>query len=212
VNLSEPIASVIPGAYGPILAALFRTGVPLSGRQIAGLVEGKVSRSRVNDVLRELAAHGLVCEAVHPPAILYTVNRNHVAAEALEALVELRPRLLDRMRADIAHWEPSAISVLLYGSVARGEGNANSDIDVLVVRPDAVSAEETTWRNQVDQFVDRVQTWSGNACEVLELSDAEFTTAMTRGRKLERELRRDAICLGGEAPDMLLSKTQTRRS
>jgi hypothetical protein len=46
----------------------------------------------------------------------------------------------------------------------------------------------------------------------LELSDAEFTTAMNRGRKLERELRRDAICLGGEAPDMLLSKTQTRRS
>jgi predicted nucleotidyltransferase len=212
VNLSEPITSVIPGAYGPILAALFRTGVPLSGRQIAGLVEGKVSRSRVNDVLRELAAHGLVCEAAHPPAILYTVNRNHVAAEALEALVELRPRLLDRMRADIASWEPSAISVLLYGSVARGDGNAESDIDVLVIRPDAVSAGETTWRNQLDQFVDRVQAWSGNTCEVLEFADAEFTTAMTRGRKLERELRRDAICLGGEAPDLLLSKTQTRRS
>jgi hypothetical protein len=44
MNLSEPIASVIPGAYGPVLAALVRAGVPLSGRQIAGLVEGKERR------------------------------------------------------------------------------------------------------------------------------------------------------------------------
>jgi predicted nucleotidyltransferase len=210
VNLSEPIASVIPGAYGPILAVLVRAGVPLSGRQVAGLVEGKVSRSRVNDVLRELTAHGLVSEAIHPPAILYTLNRQHVTYEGLEVLVESRQRLLDRMRADIEHWAPAAFSVLLYGSMARGEGTAESDIDVLVIRPDAVSADDTKWRDQLEQFADRVQAWSGNACEILEFSQDEFGTAMTRGRRLARELRSDVICLGGEIPEIPRSTTRSK--
>jgi len=145
-------------------------------------------------------------EESHPPAIVYQFNRDHVASDALAALAELRERLLSRMRFDIAGWNPTATSVLLYGSLARGEGTADSDVDVLVIRPRAVHFDDTAWRLQLEQFVHRVQTWSGNGCEILELSPEEFVTAVSRGRRLERELRKDAICIGGQMPESLLAK------
>ena len=89
MDMASPITSVIPSAHGPVLAALVRAGVPLSGRQIAALVEGQVSRSRVNSVLSELAVSGLVLREPHPPSVLYQFNRQHVAADLVAGLAEL---------------------------------------------------------------------------------------------------------------------------
>lgn len=74
MDMASPISSVIPSAHGPLLAALVRAGVPLSGRQVAALVEGQVSRSRVNSVLSELAVSGLVLREPHPPSVLLDVR------------------------------------------------------------------------------------------------------------------------------------------
>jgi hypothetical protein len=96
VDLSSPISSVIPSAHGAVLAVLARTHEPLSGRRVAALTDGRVGQRRVNDVLGELADAGIVrCER-HPPAKLYVLNREHVAAAGIIALANQWEALLRR--------------------------------------------------------------------------------------------------------------------
>lgn len=212
MDLSSPISSVIPSAYGPVLAALVRAGRPLSGRQVAALVVGQVSRSRVNGVLGELAASGLVLRESHPPSVLYLFNREHVAAAHVEALADLRQRLFDRIRSEVQPWDPPAVAVWLFGSAARGEGAVDSDIDILVVRPDTVDEEDPGWRAQVARLSDRVTAWSGNACQILELRRAEVMENARSRHRLSADLRRDAVPLGGELPSSLLGRVEKRTS
>jgi predicted nucleotidyltransferase len=204
VDLSSPISSVIPSAHGPVLAALVRAGAPLSGRQVAALVEGQVSRSRVNSVLAELSASGLVLREPHPPSVLYELNRRHVAAEYIAALAELRGHLLARIREEVETWARPAVAVWMFGSAARGDGSLDSDIDILVIRPQRLDEDDEVWQSQLTQLAEDVRAWTGNACEVLELSRAEVAEMVSTGQRLATELRQDALHLGGAMPSSIL--------
>ena len=93
----------------------------------------------------------------------------------------------------------------LFGSAARAEADATSDIDILVVRQDDQSDDEA-WQQQLDRLADQVRRWSGNACELLVLTESEFQAAVQREDRLIDELRQDAIHLAGAQPHALLSR------
>lgn len=201
MDLSHPIDSVIPSAHGAVLAVLARTDRPLSGRRTAELVGGRVAQSRVNTVLRLLTEAGLVLVEEQPPAKLYRLNRQHVAAEAIVALAGLRDELLNRMRAHLATWPVPPVAAWLFGSAARGDGSPSSDIDVVVVRPDRVDADRADWTSQLDSFSAEVTAWSGNECAVIEYSQTELSELASAGERLISEIRRDAIHLAGARLD-----------
>ena len=67
MDLGQPISSVIPGAYGDVIAVLARTDVWLSGRKVAALTRGQTSRRRVDAVLAELAKAGIADMQEVPP-------------------------------------------------------------------------------------------------------------------------------------------------
>lgn len=203
MDTSSPISSVIPGAYGPVLMVLARTTQPLSGRQVSALTQGRVSQSQVNKVLTDLARAGVVHRQDRPPAKVYTLNREHLAAPAVEALAGMREALLARLRELATAWALPAVAVWLFGSGARGDGDSSSDLDVLVVRPDQTLAEDQTWSEQVQTLEDHVLSWTGNACNILELSESDFQDASARGERLVAELRRDALTLAGRTPQSL---------
>jgi predicted nucleotidyltransferase len=209
VDLSSPISSVIPSAHGPVLAALVRAGAPLSGRQIAALVGGRVSRSRVNSVLAELAASGLVLRRSHPPSVLYELNRRHVAAEHVAGLADLRTLLLTRIRDELETWAPPADAVWMFGSCARGEGSVDSDIDLLVIRPHSIDEDDGIWHSQLTRLAEDVQLWAGNACNILELSRSEMAEVVSTGQRLADELREDALPLAGALPSSILRTQPT---
>lgn len=204
MNLSEPMSSVVPSAHGAVLAVLARTDRSLSGRQVAELTGGRVGRSRTNEVLVALASAGVVLRAEHPPAILYRLNRDHLAAEAIVLLAGLREELLRRIREDAGGWMSPARALWLFGSAARGEGGAESDIDLLVVRPDDTDDDDPAWLAQVADLSRRIWAWSGNSCEVLELSVQELASMVDRGERLVTELRANAVTLAGQSPRALL--------
>lgn len=209
MNLADPIRSVIPSSHGPVLEVLARTETPLTGRTIAALTGGRVSVSQVSAALRELVANGLVLLTEHPPANLYLLNRDHVAAEAVEQLARMRDTLLKRMRTRISGWEIAPAAVWLFGSFARGEGGSASDIDVLVLAPDGVQGggvgqddipypPDQSWIGQVDRFSDEVHRWSGNDCRVVEFTEAEFEEMLDRDDRLAVDVIRDGLHLGGK--------------
>ena len=205
MDLSSPISSVIPSAHGAVLAVLARTHEPLSGRRVAALTDGRVGQRRVNDVLGELADAGIVrCER-HPPAKLYVLNREHVAAAGVIALASQWEELLRRIRDELVGWQVPPVSACLFGSAARGSAQLDSDLDILLVTDLHDARRESEWQHQVDRLTEQVQAWSGNACEVLELSRDDLAAAAARDDRLVRELRADAIKLGGRDIRLLLA-------
>ena len=208
MNLSSPMASVIPSVHGAVLAVLARTDQPLSGRGVAALTHGAASQRRVNDVLGVLVDAGIVLRERHPPAHLYVLNRQHVAAAGVIALASQWEELLRRIREELAGWQVSPISASLFGSAARGEAGPHSDVDILVVASRHGPREAAIWDAQLDQLAQHVVDWSGNHCEVLELTEAELADARVRNDRLVTELRTDAIALGGRDIRLLLTASQ----
>ena len=210
MDLSSPISSVIPSAHGAVLAVLARVGEPLSGRKVAELTNGKVGQWRTNEVLGALTDAGIVFREERPPAKLYRLNRDHVAAAGIVVLADQWALLLQRIQDDLATWETSPVSACVFGSSARGDAGPDSDIDLLLVSPAEVrdvEIAERTWHAQVDELSERVRAWSGNTCEVLELTEAELGDAVTREDRLVRDLRQDAIALHGQDIRTLLHRT-----
>jgi predicted nucleotidyltransferase len=209
MDLSSPISSVIPSAHGRVLAVLARTTEPLSGRRVTALTNGTASQNRVNEILGALADAGIVLREHRPPAKLYRLNRDHVAAAGVTALVQQWDALLQRMRDEIADWAEPPLAACLFGSAARGEADVDSDMDVLLVPGARVATSEEAeriWHFQLDQFAERVRLWSGNTCEVLELTVAELADGLERDDLLVRDLRRDAISLAGRDVRELLRR------
>lgn len=205
MDLSNPISSVIPGAYGAVLAVLTRTDVALSGRRVASLTRGPTSRRRVDVVLSELAHAGVVLVQEVPPAKLYRLNRQHVAAAGIEALASMRDTLRSRMRTELTSWQPAPVAAWLFGSAARGEASADSDIDLLLVRPPRT--ENDAWDGQVDALREAVLAWSGNELDVLSVGVAELHELRNRGERLIDELLSDAIVLAGSDVRRLVGRT-----
>jgi len=198
MDLSNPISSVIPNGHGAVLTVLARTDRGLSGRGIAELTAGQLAKSRVQEILGELVRAGIVAAEDHPPAKLYRLNRTHVAATAIVALADLRGELIHRIRGAIDSWEPQPESAWLFGSAARGEGDAESDVDVLIVRADPVAEDAPAWAEQLVALSGSIREWSGNDASVIEYSASEFAVMVAAGERLIDDIRRDGIHLAGD--------------
>ena len=200
MNLSSPIVSVIPGASGEVLVILARTSEELTGNVIAALADGKVSQTGANKALKKLVASGLVLGRPAGRSILYSLNRDHVAARSIIELSELRSALMTRITERVTGWHDQPVAVALFGSTARGQGTSSSDIDLLVIRPDGIDQEHSVWVTQVMELTDAVRRWSGNACEILEYAEDEFASLVLAGDTLVENLRTDAVGLIGKPP------------
>lgn len=205
VDMSSPLRTLLPSASAEVLAVLAGTSEELTGNAIAAVADGRVSQTGANKALKRLVASGVVLARPAGSSILYSLNRNHVAAGAVLELAALRTTFLQRVSDAVAVWKPPAVSVVLFGSVARGEAGLASDIDLLVVRPDSVAAVDLAWERQVDELTVSVHRWTGNPCEILEYGESELAALISAGDSLVDNLRNDGIAVAGASPRSLLS-------
>lgn len=203
MDLSRPYTAVCPTLDSGVLSVLAGTTRPLTGREVARLV-GRPSHSGVADVLNRLADHGLVDREEAGRAYLFTLNREHLAAPAVEVLAHLRSELLSRLRFAVDSWEIAPIHVSLFGSAARGEGDTDSDIDLFVVRPESVDSENPGWRAQLDLLSRRVLRWTGNQAGIAEIGETDVSRLRQDEPPILEELRADAIVIAGAETGPLL--------
>jgi hypothetical protein len=173
MDLSSPYKAVVPTVEGAVLTALAATTRPLTGREIARLTERSEAGAR--RALRRLVEHGIVLADEAGKATLHRLNRDHLAAPAVETLAGMRTELVRRLRSAVEGWAIKPVYASLFGSAARGDGDTDSDIDVLVVRPAEIPDSDDLWNNQVAELGVLVLRWTGNhaAIAVLPLADAE---------------------------------------
>jgi predicted nucleotidyltransferase len=198
VDLSRPIASVVPSLDGDVLMVLAGTTRPLTGREVSRLVR-RGSWSGVRRVLHRLVDQGLVIAQEATPSLLYSLNRDHVATPAVIALAQLRTEFFDRIRAEISQWRISPVSAAIFGSAARGDGSTESDIDVFLVRADEVDEDDSEWRGQVAELSAAISRWSGNPASVIEVSAAEAGGLSERQATIAEELLHDAVNVSGRS-------------
>jgi predicted nucleotidyltransferase len=206
VDLTHPIRAAIPSLDGPVLELLARTTRPLTGREVHRLVE-VASENGVRAVLSRLAAQGVVRADTRSNAVFYTLNRDHIAAPAIESLANLRNTLVARLRDAVGAWELPPVHASLFGSVARGDGTVESDIDLLLVRPPKVIADEPRWVGQTDQLADDVHAWTGNHCQTYELSRRELAQHVAAREPIVDSWRRDAVTIYGRDITQLVRRS-----
>lgn len=197
MDVSHPIRGIIPTLDAPVIEVLAGTTRGLSGREVHRLARAGSVRG-IQLVLARLVKQGLVRADEHGSAILYTANRTHLAWQALEALVGLRGHFLERLREAISTWTIAPLNSSLFGSAARRDGGAESDIDLLIVRPDTVSEGDEAWQAQIDALRDRVVAWTGNRCQTLDVDRVRLRAHVAARDPLVENWLRDEILLAGE--------------
>jgi predicted nucleotidyltransferase len=140
---------------------------------------------------------GVVDAERHGQAVSYRWNRDHVLAEAVEAIAQAAERVEQCFADEAAGWDPAPHAVVVFGSFARRDGGVDSDLDVLLVRPDDVDEEHEQWARQRHDLAHKAERWTGNHTQVLELSATELSAAVERDEDLVRSLRQDGRALVG---------------
>jgi len=119
-----------------ILRLLFRTRGLFSGREVSRLIGFSPTHTISN--LRELEALGLVLEQHAGNTDLYQLDSQNSAVDGVLAPVfswesnlfdELAQMFVDKLGREL-------VSLRLFGSVARGDEEPNSDVDVLIILTD----------------------------------------------------------------------------
>ncbi|MGN6274528.1 MAG: nucleotidyltransferase domain-containing protein [Solirubrobacterales bacterium] len=157
--------------------------------------------------MNRLVEHGLVDREEAGRAFLFTLNREHLAAPAVDLLAHMRSELFDRLSRAVGSWEIAAVHVSLFGSFARGEGDTGSDIDLFVVRPRKVDREDPRWREQLDLLARQVQRWTGNRAGIVEVGEEDLPRLRKEEPPILAELRKDAIAVAGSEAAALLGES-----
>jgi predicted nucleotidyltransferase len=205
MNVSRAYSAVAPTVEGDVLVVLAGTTQPLTGRGVARLAR-RGSVAAVANALDRLVRQGLVLRQEAPPASLYALNRQHVAASAAEALALVRTELLDRLRRAFSAWTITPVHASLFGSAARGDGDLDSDIDLFVVRPTGVDAENATWDEQLQELSNAVLAWTGNHAGIIDFAEQDIPKMREQDPPALQDLRRDAIDLAGTPLRELLGR------
>ena len=195
MDFSQPVEAMIPDAQGRILATLARTTRELNLRTLADL--SGVSLAHAARIVPRLVELGVVERRDVPPAVLVKLVREHLAARAVLALADLRHAFLDELRESAGRLDPVPVNVTLFGSFARGDDDAQSDIDVIVVRPSSLS-DDLSWSESLGGWETYVRRISGNAVNRIEVVEHELPKLMKSRRPLWQAIRREGIALQGK--------------
>jgi predicted transcriptional regulator len=204
MNVQKPYLAISPTIDTELLVSLAGSREARSGRRLAEEI-GR-SRTGVQHVLDRLVEDGLVQRVEAGSAFLYTFNHDHLLAQAVQEMAGVRAQLVQRMRALVGTWQTEPCHLSLFGSAARGDGDRQSDIDLFLVRPRSVDAEDEGWREQVEGLAERVNEWTGNHAGIIELEEKRLPGLRRRRPAALRELDRDAVDIAGTPVDQLLRK------
>ena len=236
MDLADPTRAITPTLDGPILAVLASAGRLLTVGEIAAQVP-RGSEIGVRKAVARLVDQGIVTAIQMGRNLVHELNREHIAAPAAQALAGLRGELWKRIREALAGWTLKPVYASVFGSAARRDGGPESDIDLLLVHPNlpgdklppnrekglsgllnevalgmvskAPSATSgAQWHGQVDQLRVKVQRWTGNPLQVVDVSFWQWAEMRSTDPALFEQIARDGVTVAGQPIDFLFAVRQ----
>lgn len=196
VQLDRPFLLVTPTLDGDVLCKLASANAEFTPPQVHRLM-GSHSVEGVRKALQRLAEQGIVLQRKAGMAVLYQLNREHLAAPSIIALAQIQVQLIERLRERFGEWSIRTPYAALFGSAANGSMTSKSDLDVFVVRPPRTDPDCETWRTQLDRLSRDCSHWTGNDCRILEYSTVEVNEAIASNDLVLRDVRSQGVRLAG---------------
>jgi predicted nucleotidyltransferase len=206
MDFVHPVEVVVGGAQGRLLAVLAKITAPLTLRRLARLAG--VSPAQASRVMPRLVELGIVDRHEVPPASQFLLNRDNVAAQLLVSLSDARSMVLQRIGEVASDISPEPVSVIAFGSLARGEADADSDIDLVVVRPDDVDDDDERWADSIDLWRRQVRALTGNDVEIVESTGSEAGRKLRGRSELWRNIKRDGVVVYGRTVEELAAASK----
>ncbi|CAN5839216.1 hypothetical protein BH24ACT3_BH24ACT3_02290 [soil metagenome] len=186
-----------------MLAVLAETTADLNLRTIAQL--SGVSHAQASRVLPGLVELGVVERREVPPSSLFRLVPEHVAARVVLDLARATDTVLDEIGRMAPALPFPPVSVIVFSLFSRREAGADSDIDVVVVRPGGIDEVDEDWASSIEQWRTDVRRLTGNPVEVLEVSDDEAASRLTGRSQVWADIRRKGRVVHGLSLDRLAS-------
>lgn len=194
MQTQHPLAVITPTLDGDVLAVLARADAPYTVGSIQRVI-GSRSYTGIRKVLDRLVQQGIVIAQPVGAVISYRLNREHLAAQHIVALANLRATLIGRIRTSIEAWPTPPVWTALFGSAARGEMRPDSDIDLFVVDP---GLDHERWEGYVHQLGGEVSRWTGNDARVLSMTEDEVRLGAVTRDPILQSLLDEALTITGE--------------
>lgn len=180
-----------------ILRYLCRAGGEHTGRAIGRAVQ--ISHPAVHRALRTLAGRGMVQAVRHGPAIAYRLNEDHwLVRTGIRPLFDAESAFFSAVGEAVRKAAGAPVrSVLVFGSLARGEAGAESDIDLLCLMASASATAEA--ERGLAEGVATLRRQFGRRFSVMVLPAAEFARRYRRRDRLVREIVETGWAIAGES-------------
>ena len=191
-----------------VLRVLAKSELDLTGRQIADMAglnpqTCQNTLDRLND-LRLLAVRRV------GRAYLYRLKSNNaIVNQMLAPLFNTEKNLLANELTNVANrLEGTAIAVILFGSVARGEEEPGSDIDLAVIVQDPETREAA--QGLGDEILDELADVTGVVPTIIVWSKDEFKERYDSGDGLARSLLEEGrVVMGPPVYEILRDGKET---
>lgn len=201
MDFRRPVEAVIPGVQGRLLAVLAETTAALNLRTLARL--SGVSPAQASRVLPDLVTLGVVERREAPPSALFALVAGNVAGRLVQALSRSRDTVLDDLGALADLMDPGPVSVIVFGSLARGEADALSDVDVVLVRPNHIGEDDERWGSALAEWRTAARRLTGNTIQVIEVDGSEVSRRLRRPTALWADVLREGIVVHGSSIESL---------
>lgn len=200
MDFLRPVEAVIPGAQGKLLAVFAETSAGLSVRTAARL--SGVSLAQTSRILPELAAIGILERSEVPPSTVYRLVEDNVASRAIKQLARARDLVLAELGEAAKGMPAPPLSIVVFGSFARGDAGPESDVDVVMVHQSGVDATPM-WAEGVDEWRRVARRLTGNEVEVMEVDERVIGSRLRSRRPLWRAISKEGIVIFGQTLDDL---------
>lgn len=180
-----PIASLFPLLRRLVLAELVRTeGSDVNINELARRV-GKDAKNVYNE-LKNLESSGIVVSKRTGNQVYYTLNRGCPIYPELRMLLIKTAGIADVLQDALEPIREKVRVAFIYGSVARGEERADSDVDVMVIGEtsiadviDGITKAEKELRREVNPSIFPVAEYKNKLAE-----GHHFIANVTKGEKI----------------------------
>lgn len=170
-------------------------GLPASGRELAR--RAGVAHATASRILEELGRQGVVVRRRYGRADMHHLNGDHTLYTLVREMFAHERRVPEQLRT-LLRSELQQVGGIaeayLFGSAARGDMTAGSDIDLAVVAPKRAEAEIAA---PLEQVSERVRKVFGSP---LSLLVGDRSPHRTKGRGAWRRIAEEGIAIIGRAP------------
>lgn len=83
--------------------------------------------------------------------------------------------------------------MIVFGSFARDAAGRESDVDIVVVRPDEINEDDEDWSASIESWRNEATATADNTVQILEVSATEAQSRLHSNTQLWRDIQRDGV-------------------